>query len=71
MKDNAGDAAWSTAPRSTFLRLGPQIAFPSLAGRDPSGNGLAQSFQQPFEFGLTMLQPSHAIAQLFDVVSQP
>ena len=35
----------------------------------PSADGLAQSFQQPFELGLAMLHPSHAVPQLPDVVS--
>ena len=33
----------------------------SLAGRDPSGDGLAQSFQQAFQLGLAMLHPAHAV----------
>ena len=31
---------------------------PALAGAGPHGDGLAQSFQQPFEFGLAMLHPA-------------
>ena len=33
----------------------------SLAGLDPPGDGLAQSFQQSFQFGLAMLHPRHAL----------
>ena len=40
-------------------------------GRRPSGDGLAQPFQQSFEFCLAMLHPPHAVPQLPDVVSQP
>ena len=33
----------------------------ALAGRRPSADGLAQSFQQPSEMRLAMLHPRHAI----------
>ena len=33
----------------------------SLAGRRPSGDGLAQAFQQSFELGLAILHPRHAL----------
>ena len=42
-----------------------------LASRSPSGDGLAQAFQQAFELGLAMLHPPHAVPQLLYVVSQP
>ena len=47
------------------------VRFLASTGRGPPADGLAQPFQQASEMRLAMLQSSHAIAQLFDVVSQP
>ena len=58
-------------PFATVDDRGGIGGLPSLAGRHPSSDGLAQSFQQSFEFGLAMLHPPHAVPQLLDVVSQP
>ena len=57
-----GDSSFAVMSEPPVLDGAVHILLgPALAGFDPPGDGLAQSFQQPFEFGLAMLHPRHAL----------
>ena len=45
------------------------LALAAFAGGGPPGDGLAQSFQQPFEPGLAVLHSRHAFRYLLHVFS--
>ena len=47
---------------SRRARIPRELGMPSsLAAAGPHGDGLAQSFQKPFQLGLAMLHPRHAL----------
>ena len=57
----SGRSRSGSASGSGKSKLYRALALAVLAGGGPSGDRLAQSFQQPFELGLAMLHPGQTI----------